>query len=264
MKRVTLFAKGNVDIHDSLHSCHVGGKLLWNGLNEVLRTAHPHVSARLRHETLTRSDALLAARGVIPEVIAARDLALGSYPAASQFSDKLFTLPVDAVILSIQADITDRLVRHKADGFLFYPSEASGWSEDNRQWLRLDFTATPLLTVEESMANLAEMVDRIRQIRDIPVLIYNLSPVIPGDFVHCYMGLDETYATRIRRFNLALIELSQNIGISIVDVDALMARYGADRLKLDTVHLTPEGYQRVAEEVVRILDDLGIFDEESA
>lgn len=264
MKRVTLFAKGNVDIHDSLHSCRLGGNLLWNGLNEVLRKTHPHISARLRHETLSRTDALLAATGTVPETVAARHLELGSYPAESQFSNKLFTIPADAVILSIQADITDRLSRHKAAGFLLYPSEASVWPEEDRLWLRSDFTSLGLLSVEESMANLAEVVERIRETRDVPILIYNLSPIIPGDAVHCYMGLDETYATRIRRFNLALIELSQAIGISIVDVDAIMARHGTERLKLDTVHLTPEGYECVAQEVVRILDDLGLFDEGSA
>ena len=112
------------------------------------------------------------------------------------------------------------------------------------------------------MQNLAAIVERIRQTRDVPILVYNLSPVIPGDFVHCYLGLDETYATRIRRFNLALIELSQAIGISIVDLEAIVARHGADTLKLDAMHLTAEGYRRVAEEVVRILNDLGVFDDE--
>ena len=264
MKRVTLFAKGNVDIHDSLHSCRVGGQLLWNGLNDVLRKSHPNISVRLRHETLSRSDALLAATGAVPEAVASRQLELGSYPAESQFSNKLFTTPADAVILSVQADVTDRLVRHKEQGFLLYPSEASDWSEADREWLRTDFSKLALLSVDESMANLTELVERIKETRDVPILIYNLSPIIPGDAVHCHLGLDDTYATRIRRFNLALIELSQAIGISIVDVDAIMARHGAERLKLDTVHLTPEGYERVAEEVVRILDDLGLFDNQGS
>ena len=83
---------------------------------------------------------------------------------------------------------------------------------------------------------------------------------MPGDGVHCYLGLDETYPTRIRRFNLALVELSQEIGISIIDVDAIVARHGSDRLKLDTVHLTPEGYEEVTKETVRVMDDIGVFD----
>ena len=57
-----------------------------------------------------------------------------------------------------------------------------------------------------------------------------------------------------------MIELSERIGISIVDVDAVVARGGADRLKFDPTHLTAEGNRLVAEEVVRILEDLGCFD----
>lgn len=110
------------------------------------------------------------------------------------------------------------------------------------------------------MASLAGVVERLWQDRDVPVLIYNMSSVIPGDRVHCYMGLDETYSTRIRRYNLALIELSQELGFSIVDVDNVLARHGAGGLKLDVMHLQPEGYRLIAQEVVRILDDLGVFE----
>ena len=72
--------------------------------------------------------------------------------------------------------------------------------------------------------------------------------------------MGEILSTRIRRFNLGLVELSEELGISIVDVDAIVARGGSDRLKLDTAHLTPDGYRLVAEEVARILDDLGCFE----
>jgi hypothetical protein len=60
------------------------------------------------------------------------------------------------------------------------------------------------------------------------------------------------------------VELSERNGISIVDVDGIVARAGADRVKLDFIHYTPEGYRLIAEEVVRILDDLGIFSWEAA
>jgi lysophospholipase L1-like esterase len=39
-----------------------------------------------------------------------------------------------------------------------------------------------------------------------------------------------------------------------------VARHGADTLKLDAVHLKPQGYSLVAREVVRVLDDLGVLD----
>lgn len=264
MKRVTIFAKGNVDVHDSLHSCRVGGELKWNGINELVRAAYSGVSLRVRHETLTRFDALAAAGGGTPQGLREREreLELGTYPLASQFSDKVFCAPADAVVLSILPDVASTLVRHRTDDYLFYPAEASRWSQAGRDWLRSEFATAPLVSVEDSMASLARIVDRIRQDRDVPILVYNMSAVIPGDSVHCHVGLDETYSTRIRRFNLALIELSRMTGISIVDVDAVLARHGAERLKLDVMHLHPEGYRLIAQEVVRILDELGLFEDE--
>jgi lysophospholipase L1-like esterase len=117
-----------------------------------------------------------------------------------------------------------------------------------------------LLSVDVAINNLAAIVARIRRGSEIPILIYNLSPIIPGDQIHCYTGLGETFSTRIRKFNLALTGLSEDTGISIIDVDAIVARHGADVLKLDAVHLKPQGYHFLAEEVVRVLDDLGILD----
>ncbi len=262
MKRVTIFAKGNVDVHDSLHSCRVGGELKWNGINELVRADHPEISLRVRHETLTRFDALAAAQSAVPQALRDQALELGTYPLESQFSNRICTAPADAVVLSILPDVASTLVRHKAGDFLFYPAETQRWTDDQRAWLTSQFEPAPLVKVEDSMASLAAVIARIREVRDVPILVYNMSAVIPGDSVHCHLGLDETYSTRIRRFNLALIELSRATGISIVDVDAVLARHGAGRLKLDVMHLHPEGYRLIAQEVARILEELGLFETE--
>ncbi len=262
MRRLNLFAKGNVDVRDSLLFCRVGGVIQWNGINEVLRRQFPDAVVRIRHETWTRSDALLQAQGVVPEELRQRQrqLPLGPYPAQSQFSRALFTAPRDAVILSIQPDVTSGLYQHRRDGYLLYPEGHSSWPQAEKRWLQDHFQAVGLLEVEAAMANLERICTAIQAGGEVPILVYNLSAVIPGEQVHCYAGLGETLATRIRRFNLALIELSGRLGFSIVDVDTLVARAGADRVRLGTVHLTAEGYRLIAEEVVRILNDWGCFD----
>ncbi len=259
-KRLTVFAKGNVDLHDSLHSCVIAGKLHWNGINDVLRRRHPGTLARLRHETWTRSDALLQADGAVPAELAERPLALGSYPVEGQFSQALFTTDADVFVLSIMPDAATCLLRHRRAGFLFYPAETAGWAAADRAWLKTDFASLPLMDVAESFANLEGIVARIRARTDAPILIYNLSPIVPGQIVHCLQGLGDTFATRIRRFNLALADLSEREGISIIDVDEILARAGADRLKLDAMHLKPEAYRLIAEEVVRVLEDLGVLE----
>ncbi len=257
MRRLTLFMKGNVDVHDSLYSCRIGGEIRWNGINELLRGRD--VLVRLKHETWTRSDAILAATGTVPAPLSSRSLPLGTYPAPSQFSAALFESNVDAVVMSILGETATELFQHRQDNFLFYPASSEAWPPIDRQWLKSDFSRRALLDVAASMDNLRGIIERIRSRSDVPILIYNVSSIIPGETVHCLQGLGETYSTRCRRFNLALAELSEETGISIVDVDTVIGRAGADRLKLDAMHLTPEGYRLVAEEVVRILEDIGVI-----
>jgi hypothetical protein len=256
--RLTLFVKGNLDVHDSLHSCRIGGQLVWNGVNEIARERYPDLRLRIRHETWTRSDALLLASGRIPDELEARRLPLGAYSAPSQFSTTLFEATADVYVLSILPDLAAGLVRHRDAGFLLYAADCTTWPVEDRDWLRANFTAVPPLDAAASMANFTTIITRLRAKTSAPILIYNVSPVIPGDTTHCYQGLDETYSRRIRRFNLALTDLSEQTGISIIDVDTIIARAGADRLKLDAIHLAPEGYRLVAEEVLRVLDDLGL------
>jgi lysophospholipase L1-like esterase len=253
-----------VDIHDSLHSCRLGGELVWNGINEALRAGHPDYTARLKHETWTRSDALLEAEGLVPETVSRRKLSLGSYPATSQFSRAIFEAKTDAIVLSIQPDVTNQLLKHKSEGFLLDATDSQQWSAEDKEWLKSDFDFLGLLEVEDAMKNFAAIIEKIRERSDAAILIYNMSPIVPGETIHCHQGMGESYSTRIRTFNLGLIELSVTTGISIIDVDSLVARKGAEALKLDAVHLTPQGYQLIAGEVVRVLSDLGVLDEEKS
>jgi hypothetical protein len=258
--RLTLFAKGNVDVHDSLHSCRIGGEVRWNGINEALRGSSNAI-VRLRHEIWTRSDAILEAREAVPVELTERQLPLGSYPAQSQFSTALFNNSADAIILSILGETATPLVKHNRTGFLFYPTEVENWSAADRNWLKSEFTRMDLLDVATSMGNLRRIIDRIREWRDdVPILIYNVCSIIPGETTHFLQGLGEIYSTRCRRFNLGLAELSEELGFSIVDVDSIIGRAGADSYKIDAMHLTPDGYRLVANEVVRVLEDLGLVE----
>lgn len=259
MRRLTLFAKGNNDVRDSLHSMRVGGELRWNGINDLVRTRHPDALLRVRHEVCTRSDALLAARGEVPPDLAIRPLPLAPYTAASQFSAALYAGDVDAIVLSIQADVMNRLLRHAREGYLLYPNNWNEWTAPDKARLADEFVPEPMLDAETSARNFEAIVARIRERSQAPILVYNVSAIVPGDRVHCYQGLDEILSTRIRRFNLALTELSAATGISVIDVDAILAREGASRLKYDVVHTTPEAQPLIAAEVLRVLDDLECF-----
>jgi len=258
VERKVLFAKGNVDVHDSLHSCRINGSIRWNGINELTR---PKMGTliRLQHETWTRSDAIAESDGTIPAEVEERALPLGVYPLASQFSNAVFTNEADAIILSVLGDTANRLYRNNEQAYKFFAANLEIWNSNDREWLTSHFSYTNLLEVSQSMESLAKIVERIRSHKDVPILVYNVSSIVPGEDLYNYLGVDETYSTRCKRFNLALADLSRQTGISIVDVDTIIARSGADRLKVDAMHLTPEGYRLVAEEVVRILVDLAVL-----
>jgi hypothetical protein len=259
VKRLDLFVKGNVDVHDSLHSCRIAGDLCWNGINEILRTQYSQAVIRVRHETCTRSDALLDTDGNVPVELVDRPLPLGPYPVSTQFSTRIFETEADIIVLTVQPDIATSLVRNRETGFLFYPSNAASWSQTDKEWLATNFTQVEPLDVASSMANFERIIARLRQRTEAPILIYNVSAIVPNEAIHCHQGMDDLYSTRSRRFNLGLIELSEKTGVSIIDVDSLIARAGADRLKLDAMHLAPEGYRLIAQEVVRVIDDIGLI-----
>ena len=257
--RVTLFAKSMLDVRDTLHSLKVGGKVLWNGVNEVCRRLDLPTSVLIRHETITRSDALATADGRIPLDLVARKLPLGPFPLESQFSDALYRANVDAFVISILPDLTTHLVRNRKDGYLFLPYEWTAWSRADQEWLLELVEESPPPDDCASMTNYARIIERIRERSDAPILVYNVSSVVPGEHIYCYQGLMEVLSTRARRFNLALIELSQRMGVYVIDVDAIIARGGADRMKYDALHLTAEGCRAVAEDVVRALQDLDVL-----
>ena len=133
MRRLNLFVKGNVDLRDSLLYSQVNGSIQWNGINEIVRQQFPSSVVRIRHETWTRSDALLEAADMVPADLQERSLPLGPYPADSQFSRKVLTTPSHVVVLSIQPDVTTSLLRHRSKGYLIYPNNWHTWSPEDRR-----------------------------------------------------------------------------------------------------------------------------------
>lgn len=257
MRRLSIFAKGNADVRDSLHALVEDGAVTWNGLNAALALSGDGVRTRVIHETMTRTDAVIALPHKGPAAEA--DFPLGVFPVATQGATRLFDGGHDAVVLSIQADVMHPLARHRRDDSLLYPHGLRGWPAEARRRLMTEYAPVPALSPEASMAGFAAIVARIRAARDVPVLIFNLSPVLGWERLHSFHGLGETLGERIRRFNLALFDLSRAKDVSIVDVEAIVARGGVTAMKRDAVTLTAAGCRAVALEVRHILDERGVL-----
>ncbi len=257
-----IFAKGNVDVRDSLLWSRVGGVLEWNGINEVIRPRHPGVLAKIKHETCTRLD-LIPLPGETPAEVPAdiaQRLPSGAHPIERQRRTAMFDAPADVVVLSLQSAATNALVRHRRDGWLLLPDDYESWDAESRRYLEQECEYAGLAPIDATLEHLERLVVAIEEKLGAHVLVYNLSAITPGEKTHCWIGAEDSIGLRVQRFNLGLAELSARLGFSVVDVDRIVACAGADRLKIDLMHLNAEGWRLVAEEVVRILDERGCFD----
>ena len=259
---IRIFARGNTDLRDSLLWSRVGGVLEWNGINEVLRERHPGIIAKIRHEPCARID-LIPLPGetlLSPPEEVARRLPGGAHPIARQHHSALFDAPADAVIFSLQSAVISALVRHRRDDWMMLPDAFETWDAASRAWLESECENAGLAPIEPTLQRLEQLIGAVQERLGAPVLVYNLSPVIPGERTHCWLGGEDSLALRVRRFNVGLLGLATRQDFSIVDVDRILACAGAERLKVDMVHLKAEGLRLVAEEVVRILEERGCFD----
>jgi hypothetical protein len=262
-RTVRIFAKGNVDVRDSLLWSKVGGVVQWNGINEVLRARHPQAIAKVRHETCTRLDLIPLpgeATPLAPPAQVAQRLPSKSHPIDRQQRTAMFDEPADAVVLSLQSAATNALVRHRRDGWLLLPDEIEGWDAEPRAWLERECEYAGLADIDTVFARLRLLIPAIEERTGAQVLVYNLNPLTPGERTHCWIGAEDSITLRVQRFNLRLAELSAELGFSIVDVDRLVASAGAESLKIDLFHLKAEGWRLLAEEVVRILEERGCLD----
>lgn len=261
-RMLRLFARGNVDVRDTLLWSKVGGVVEWNGINELLRTRRPGTLFKIRHETCARLDLLPLPGETLPAPPAEVACALpnGGHPIARQHTTSLFDDPYDVVVLSIQSAATNALVRHRRDGWLMLPDDLPSWDAASRAFLRDECENAGLIPLETAMQRLEALVLSIEERLGAHVLVFNLSPITPGERIHCWTGTADSLSLRTRRFNVALADLSAKLGFSIVDVDRVVACAGAEKTKVDLFHLNPTGWRLVADEVIHVLEERGAFD----
>jgi hypothetical protein len=94
------------------------------------------------------------------------------------------------------------------------------------------------------------------------IFVMNISTVDPNDAVTNYFGLEnDTAALRAHKVALTLIDLSHELGISIIDSDRLLAEMGAERHVESVGRYSAEASEVLCEEILRVLADYGFFEE---
>jgi hypothetical protein len=95
--------------------------------------------------------------------------------------------------------------------------------------------------------------------RGTRVFVCNASTVVPDDHRSQHHDVPESTSVFANRLDAALIELSIDEGISILDVDGLVARLGAEEHVCGLASYTDAALEVIGDELVRIIDDYGFF-----
>lgn len=111
-------------------------------------------------------------------------------------------------------------------------------------------------------ADLVSTIDDIKSANGAHVLVANLSTLDPANLVFNYHGLvEEPFVIRAHRLNRMLASISHEKGISVIDVDRVIAEIGGAETVIGPASYNEAGLRRVAAEIFRVVEDYGFLDE---
>jgi hypothetical protein len=146
---------------------------------------------------------------------------------------------------------TTRLVSERPDIILLSLEADVSWKEDGE-----------VLDRERLLQDLVAVINLLRERVGAHLLCFNVPTFDPGDTTANYAAaFYGTPSLRAHGADLALLEASLQEGISIVDVDRLLAELGAARHLGQMFDYSPEACEAVCAEVLRILEDYGFFED---
>lgn len=219
-----ILIKANRDVVDSLLGGEQGGGKLTKGLAEVVDEKYGAAfRVEITQEPAARSEWLV------------RQLEGSDDPGVP--STSIWAVRPDIIVLSAQADL-----------------EGAGWDG-------APDPDSPPFVFDLALGNLSEIV---RSLKDFGahVLVYNCTTIDPDDQTYNYHRVDaEPAALRAHRLNLALAQLSSMEGISVIDVDLLMAELGAAAHVIGKLEYSEAACEAIRDEVLRVLDEYGFFEE---
>lgn len=174
--------------------------------------------------------------------------------------ERLGAYPKNVVVLTTSTDMTRTLYRHREHGFLADPG--GGWLDtdlentlanlDAVKWFAENFRKVGRLKVEESMANLARIIEIVRRDLGAEVLVLNALTVDPGRNVLDYSLSESPHGMRRREFLAATVDLSRELDVPVLDVDRIVKGAGTAGLA-NFVKYTDDHKRLIGAEVVRIL-----------
>lgn len=263
-RRISVFLKGNEDLADSLLAIGEGGQKLAKGLRQrVNETYRGRFEVEIFQESSGPTELLLASSlRPHPE----------HYPLASSEGDpgpvdlapptRLFQHAADVVVFSLEPEITRPLWSHKKTGFRVspHPGWEKEWASDQRRSFADHYEPLGLVPVERFRQGFARLVADIKEQTAAHIIVFNCFAFDPDDRTRSYFGIPDTHALRALKFNLALIDISTEQGISIVDVDRVLAELGGACHVTAAFRYSPQACESIRDEFLRVLQDIGFFE----
>jgi hypothetical protein len=240
---IRVFLKGGEDLARSLLEPVAGQPRLRRDLEDSVREKFQRTTTlRFRYESGGRSDQLvqeLNEFASVPQMngVAGRQLE----------RTRLWDEPADVVVFSLQSEVCPQHWRNEQRLVDAAPS-------------RLISSPADALSAAEFKANFTRLIKAAKERLDAHVLVFNCSTIDPNAQVHNYFGREDDLALRIHKLNFALIELSIQEGISIIDVDRQIAELGGQRHVIGPCCYSDEACAALGQEVVRVLADIGFFE----
>jgi hypothetical protein len=198
--------------------------------------------------------------------------------AKSAFEPKLFRptfrlpdlptlgdIPKTVTVLSLGADLTRTLYRHKEHGYLVDPGgywlkqEVKHVTANPKkvEWIKKEFESLGTLSAEQFRELFGRVLAALNAL-GTTVVVYNMAVINPGDQTFNYQYRRNPAPIRRMEFNDVLADLVATHGVSLLNVDRILKREGI-RDQVDFAHFPLESMIPVASEFDRILREREIL-----
>ncbi len=254
-----ILLKGDDDLTNSLLSLAEGGQKIQQGLRQLVREKYQEsFKIDILQEKGERSDILVQkiTQVPIPETLRSFGLDIGNGFLSLDESQ------IDIIVFSILPEIKQIVYQHRESGYLIAPPEdwEQQWTEDKKDNFRQNFELAFPLTAQQSQENFRQIIKYVKDKIGAYIIFFNACTIDGNDHTCNYYEKPETLPIKLTKLNLALLKLSLEWGISLIDVDQQLAELGVNQHLIKALEYTSAANQAICQEFLRVMADVGFFE----
>lgn len=165
-------------------------------------------------------------------------------------------------VASLFDSILDQLMHDRFSGQFEFEVRTIGLDEAQSADLAdVDLLLISIATVlDHQPSGIYDIVKAIKSRSDAHVAVFNASSLDPNEQLLNYARGEITSVERIRRLNLELLRASMDFGVSIVDVDRVLAEIGAREHVRGALQYSDDALEIIGAELIRVTEDIGFYE----